>query len=169
MQPASWGFIGTLLGAVVGASASVLTTAINTRNAVRLNKMNNDLERAERARGFQRETLLSMQEVVQDLMRLMARMHIADLRAFRQSGQWRQNRFDDDLNDASMLANRKMTALVERISDDLLRDVLKNLHNEIAAVEQAESAEQAQHAFHAVAPGFEAAMVQLGTKLRTYY
>lgn len=110
-----------------------------------------------------------MRDIVQDLMRLMAQMHMADIRAFRQTGQWRQNRFEDEINDASLLANGKMTAHVERISDDSLRNALKNLHHEIVAVGQAESAELADQAFHAVAPGFEAAMLQLGTKLRTYY
>lgn len=169
MEAASWGFIGTLVGAVVGASASVITTTINSRNAVRLHRMNSELERDERARAFQRETLLSTQEVIQDLMRLMARAHIADTEAFRQSGQWGRNMLEEDLNEASLLANRKMTALVERVSDDSLRNMLKALHGDVSNVGQSRSREEAEFAFNAVAPSFEAVMIQLGTKLRTFY
>jgi hypothetical protein len=169
LDAASWGFIGTLIGAIVGASASVLTTSINSRNAVQLHKANNDLDRAERARAFQRETLLGTQEVLQASMRLMARAHIADTEAFRLTGQWGRNMLGDDLNESILLANQKMTALVERISDDSLRNTLKDLHGEISSVSQSDSRDEANIAFYQVGPAFQDAMTQLGTALRTFY
>ena len=169
MDAASWGFIGTLLGAIVGASASVLTTTINSRNALRLHKVSNELDRAERSRAFQRETLLITQDILQDLMRLMTRSHIADNAAFRQTGQWGRNMLEDELSDAILLANRKMSAYVERIVDDTLRNTLKNLHGEISKINQSESIEQAKNGLLIVGLSFEAVMMQFGSALREYY
>lgn len=36
MEPLTWGFIGTLIGAIVGASASIFTTYINARNSSKI-------------------------------------------------------------------------------------------------------------------------------------
>jgi gas vesicle protein len=169
LDAASWGFIGTLIGAIVGASASVLTTTINSRNGLRLQKVSNDLDRAERSRAFQRETLLNTQDIVQDLMRLMARAYIADMSAHRQSGQWGRNMLPDELNESMLIANRKMIAYVERVADDSLRSTLKNLHGQISRVGQSESSALAEAAFQTVGPSFEAAMTQFGSALRGYY
>jgi hypothetical protein len=169
MDAASWGFIGSVIGAIVGASASVVTTAINSRNAFHLHKIGDDLDRAERSRGFQRETLLNTQDTLQDLMRLMARAHMADRDAHRENGQWGRNMLGDELSESTLLANRKMTAFVERITDDALRATVKNLHKQISQVGSSNSIEQAARAFIAVGADYEAAMTQLGSALRAYY
>ncbi|MDE1205541.1 hypothetical protein [Tenacibaculum larymnensis] len=36
MSPHTWGFIGVLIGAFIGASASIITTIISNRNAIKI-------------------------------------------------------------------------------------------------------------------------------------
>lgn len=169
MEAAAWGFVGTLIGAVVGAATSVLTTTINSRNAYSIHSLKNDQERAERARVFQREALLTTQDIVQETMRLMARAHLADNAAFRETQQWGRNMLEDGLSESIQLANQKMTAMVERISDDSLRASLKSLHSLCNTVLSADSPEESREIFNAVSEFFTKVMAQLGTALRSHY
>lgn len=169
MEAASWGFIGTVVGALVGASASVATTAITNWNAFRLQKGSNALERAERARAFQRENLLSAQETLQDLMRLMVRAHFADLAAYRATGEWGKNMLDDEINENTLLSNRKISALVVRVADDALRGRLKDLLGKINAVISATSKDNAEGMYSALPDVYENAMEHLGSVLRDNY
>lgn len=85
MDAAIWGFIGTVVGTVVGASASILTTFINARNSARLQENADTLQRLERAREFQRTNLLELQEALSQHMRLIGRAHLEDVESFRKS------------------------------------------------------------------------------------
>lgn len=169
MEAAAWGFVGTVIGAIVGAATSVVTTTINSRNAYNIHSSKHDQERAERARTFQRETLLATQDAIQEMMRLMARAHIVDNAAFRETQQWGRNMLGDDLSESARLANQKMTALVERISDDALRVSLKRLHGLCNAVLSAESPAEARKFFDATGALFTEVMAELGTALRSHY
>ena len=64
MNPESWGFIGTLIGAIVGASASILTTKINSKNAIKIQEEIERNTRKERFRNFQRDNILELQETL---------------------------------------------------------------------------------------------------------
>jgi hypothetical protein len=165
LEAASWGVIGT----VVGASASIATTAITNWNAFRLQKGANALERAERARAFQRENFLSAQETLQNLMRLMARAHLADLAAYRETREWGKNMLEDEISENMLLSNRKMSALIVRVADDSLRSRLKDLHSRINAVSSSRSREDAEKIYHNLADVYENTMEQLGSVLRDNY
>jgi gas vesicle protein len=169
LEAAAWGFVGTLIGAVVGAATSVLTTNINSRNAYNIHSLKNDQERTERARVFQREALLTTQDIVQEMMRLMARAHQVDNAAFRESQQWGRNMLEDGLSESIRIANQKMTAMVERISDDSLRASLKSLHSLCNNVLAAESPEESRELFNVVSEYFTEVMAQLGIALRSHY
>ena len=77
MDAAIWGLIGT----VVGAAASIVTTWLATRTSYRLQQDKLREERAKRASAFQRQTLIELQEEFHDALRLINRAHIEDLRA----------------------------------------------------------------------------------------
>jgi hypothetical protein len=75
MDAAAWGFIGTLFGALVGASASIGINII-TSHAATLQSTASKEAREEQRRVFQRETLLQLQDEFHRYMRLMMRTHI---------------------------------------------------------------------------------------------
>ena len=58
MEAALWGFLGTIVGAMV----SIATSWINSRNETERQRQANSFERLERARAFQRDNLLNLQK-----------------------------------------------------------------------------------------------------------
>jgi len=69
---AIWG----LIGALIGALASIATTWITTCNASTQQIASAEYARSEQNRAFQRETLLELQMAVSDLMRLVSRAQL---------------------------------------------------------------------------------------------
>ena len=123
MEAAAWGLIGTL----VGALTSIGTTWLSSRNSYSLQGARLGEERAERARSFQRETLLALQEAIHDALRLNARAHLEAHEAYRQTGKWGDRLLTEEVNEGSRLAYRRVSILVERVSDDPLRTMVKAL------------------------------------------
>jgi len=169
MDAAIWGLIGSLAGTVVGASASIFTTFISGKNTAFLQKAANSLERTERARSFQRENLIALQDALLDAMRLMNRAHHADMLAAREGGEWGKSMLGDELNQEIMLANRKLAILTERVADDVLRADLKKLRQTITKCLFASSENESTALILSVAPEFETFMENLGVLLRHSY
>lgn len=169
MEAAFWGFIGTLVGAIAGAGASIVTTVITSRNAARLQREANSLERQERAREFQRETLLQVQDALQDAMRLMVRANLEDVKAFHSGGEWGKNYLGKELDQEVLLANRRMSLLVERIADDSLRSGLKIVNALLNQPGRAKSEAEAERGVHDAAAAGAKVMEHLGEVLRNHY
>jgi gas vesicle protein len=169
MDAALWGFIGTLAGAVVGATASISTTAISSRNASRLQQNSNYLERIERARAFQRDNLLELQDTLQDCMRLMGRAHHEDVVAYRESGHWGKSMLSDEVNQNTLLSNRKLAMLTERVSDNELRSELKKFSNNSSNLLFAKSEIESDESLKIASSEFSSIMEKLGEVLRKNY
>jgi hypothetical protein len=171
MDTATWGLIGTLVGAVVGASASILTTLISCKNSVRLQIQANTLERLELARNFQKNNLLKLQYSLLQEMRLVGRAHLEDVEFHRKIGnKVKYNLLSKELDQELMISAGKVAILTERIADDALRDNLKELRKKMTDVvllvdSEAESCKR----LHIASTSFEQFMVQLGAVLRSYY
>lgn len=123
MEAAAWGFVGTL----VGALASIGTSWIANRNARLLQSAKLQEDRAERAKAFQRETLIALQDSVLDALRLYARAHIELVEATRKSGQWRKAMLSEEVNQGLLAANRRVAVLVERVADESVRAKVRAL------------------------------------------
>ena len=170
MDAATWGFIGTVVGAVVGASASILATLLNSRNSAQLQQNADTLERMERAREFQRNNLLELQDSLSQNMRLIARAHLEDVESYRKSSTGgRSNLLSEELNQELMLSSRKVSLLTERIADNSLRDNLKDLKQNMTDVLMAKSETESRELIRSASSGFEQFMVQLGVVLRSNY
>lgn len=169
MEAATWGFIGTLAGAIIGAAASIVTTVLTSRNAIHLQRETDSLERSERARAFQRDNLLEMQDALQDALRLMGRAHLEDQAAFRREGNWGRGMLSDDTDENIRLANRRLSALVERVADDSLRSKLKDIHKRLNRPLFATSEEEAQALFGDATSAAQGVMEHLGEVLRNQY
>lgn len=170
MDAATWGFIGTVVGAVVGASASILTTLISGRNSARLQEKADTLERLERAREFQRYNLLELQDSLSQNMRLIGRAHIEDVESYQKSDSGeRSNLLSEELNQELMVSSRKAAILTERIADNTLRDNLKELRQKMTDVLVAKSETESREMLQIASISFEQFMVQLGVVLRSNY
>jgi hypothetical protein len=169
MDAATWGFVGALAGTVVGASASIVTTIISGWNANRLQKNADALERTERARAFQRSNLLELQDSLQDAMRLIGRAHHEDMLAARESGEWGKSMLSEEVNQGTLLANRNLAILTERVANDELRSNLRKLRQTMTNCLTSSSELESIGSIHSASSGFESFMEKLGIVLRGNY
>jgi uncharacterized protein (DUF2235 family) len=87
MDSAIWGLIGT----IVGAAASVITTWLTASNETKREQAARREERFERARDFQRQTLIELQDVLHDTVRLVSKAHHEDCMAAKNGQSWGKN------------------------------------------------------------------------------
>lgn len=90
-----------------------------TRDALRRDQL------AERRANFQRQTLLELQEAIQDLARATGACSAYDEKVFRETGKW-QGPLRGELNQQVFVANRRVLLLAVRVRDKSLRDAVKN-------------------------------------------
>lgn len=165
MEAAFWGLAGT----VVGALASVTTTFVASRNAAALQKAAAILDRAEKQRSFQRETLLELQDALHDLMRLITQGYLEDSAAFRASGTWGKALLSEEVNEGQRLARRRVLILIERVADDPLRNDLKGLNESLTKVSFGSSEFNAEALFNAASTQAMQVMEHIGKVLRALY
>lgn len=165
MEAAIWGFLGTL----VGALASLTTTVVTARNQASLQSAASQQEREERFRAFQLDTLLEFQNAFHDLMRLVTRAHLEDVAEFKRTGVWGRNSLTEEVNDGLFTARRKVSLLIERVSDDVLRAELKELSKSVAELTFVKDYEVAERLFHSNVLKAILVMEKIGTSLRAQY
>jgi hypothetical protein len=93
VDAALWGF----LGALVGAGTSIATTWVSNRHEATRQRQADSLERVERARAFQRDNLLELQDTLQNAMRFCGRMLHEDQMAFKRGGKWGKALLGDEV------------------------------------------------------------------------
>lgn len=69
MEPMTWAFIGTLFGAIIGVTSSILAAYLNTRNNAKIQLNAIASQRNDRLREAQGKYLMELQETLADLMR----------------------------------------------------------------------------------------------------
>ncbi|WP_321279814.1 hypothetical protein [Marinifilum fragile] len=169
MDAAIWGFIGTIVGAVVGASASILTTSINGRNASKLQFKAEKYKRDERFREFQRENLLKLQNTLSNSMRLLGRAHLEDLNNFKAANKWRSQLLSEELDEEIRVSFRDLSILTERVSNDDLRKDLNSMKELMTSYILTQTKEEAEIQIQKSADDFTITMTKLGHDLRTLY
>ncbi|MBU1425530.1 MAG: hypothetical protein KKH12_03020 [Gammaproteobacteria bacterium] len=169
MDATTWGFVGALAGTVIGAAASIFTTLITNWNASRLQQNADSLERAERARSFQRDNLLELQVSIQDAMRLVGRAHHEDVVASKKSGGWGESKLSEEVNQNIHLTNTKLSVLSVRVADDDLRSKLELLRRKITKCLFAKSEIEGEALILDALSEFNTFMEQLGKVLRSNY
>jgi hypothetical protein len=165
LEAAFWGLIGTL----VGGLTSICTTWLSSQTTYKIQSSKTAEDRAERAKEFQRKTLLELQEAIHDTLRLSTRAHMEDFQVHRQTGEWGRALLSPELNEALRLARRQVAILVERVNDETLREAVKSLMRLSAegglARSELEAEGNQQALLLATVPLFE----NLGSVLRSHY
>lgn len=165
MDAAAWGFIGTLLGAL----ASLGGTWLTARNANLLHTAALKIEKDEKFRIFQRDTLIALQDALHDLLRLIARGHHEDTLAFHKTGEWGKVFLSNEVSDGQMLARRHMLILVERIADNNLRLRVKQLNAALTDVSLARTLETANQQWDIASMQGLETLELIGEALRAQY
>ena len=170
MEPLTWGFIGTLVGTVVGASASIITKIINARNS---SKIQNDLEKYKREeifREFQRDNYLKLQEIFHKALRLVSLLHLEEIKSFNETGKWQKTQLNSESDKNLMIALRDLSFYEERIENDPLREELKSLRKKISSVSRTSNKSESDNIMlDLMKNDFDRIMTNLGTELRKNY
>ncbi len=169
MDASSWGFLGALVGTIVGALASILTTLVSSRSANDLQLSADVLARSERARAFQRDTLIELQEVMLAAIRLVHRAHSEDVKAARQSGEWGKSKLSEEIDQGIFQTNGKLAVLAERIGDGDLRSSLGDLRQTMTNCLLAKSEQESEHQMQQASEKMQLFMEKLGIVLRQNY
>lgn len=163
------GGIAGFFGALVGAGASIATTFLTNRHAVNLQSSADAIERQEKARAFQRETLLACQEAVRASARLTGRAYYEEVMALHNGTPWKKHIFGEPLNTDLAATKGTFGMLVERIADNELRDELKAVSKLMTDVQFAASKQEAEMALYLAMTRTEKVTELLGTVLRKTY
>ena len=168
MEPVTWGFIGTIIGTVAGASASILTTVIAQNNLRRIKKDEADFSREVKRREFQFNNLLKIQDVLSSSMRLVARAHLEDMENFRNGTIDNETSLlSEELNNEILLSNKELSVLSERIEDEALRTNIKMLRAKMTKVLVAQNAQESEESLRTLSFAFDESMADIGTVLRS--
>ena len=169
MSPDTWGFIGVLIGAFIGASASIITTIISNRNAI---KIQSKLEKNKREllfREFQRETLLKIQEKISEGLRVVGKVHIEDVDNFRKTNKWGQGLLDTDLDNKIANIYRELLYLKERIQKEGLRNEIKEVVGLMNSVLYSRSKIESEQGIINLIEKQETLSENVGKELREYF
>ena len=164
MEAVTWGFIGT----IVGALASIAATAITSWNSHMLSKKAKENEREEVANAFQRETILELQVELLDYFRSCSQIYRNDRINFEETGQWGHS-IPEELSDQNRVLNAKTAILIQRVANDELRASLQTLKDICTKCLMAAD-EQEATAYHSNASDYYTqASDLLGKVLRSTY
>lgn len=165
MNPAIWGIIG----AVIGASASIITTILTNNSSNNFQLKIEKLKREDIARQFQRQNLLSIQEKFYMLYRLVGKVHIHDTSNFEKTGEWRNQNLELSLDKELTDSLREISYLIERVGNDELRMKLSEIKTLLADVCIAKSIQEQQSLLQKSSNDFKIVMEKTGKDLRNNF
>lgn len=169
MNPVIWGFIGAIVGAIVGAAASIGTTVITTRNEQKLQSFIEKNSRFDLHMGFQRDNLLKLQDILSDCVRLVSKAHLEDLDNFIKGSKWGELVLSCELDEGIRVRFRELRIIIERISNDQLRQDLKDFEDMMEASVIVKTKEGAEILLMDIANSFKNLMTVVGLELRKTY
>lgn len=165
MDSAIWGLIGTLIGAL----SSIGTTWLANLNSYKLQESKDLAVQATRAKEFQRDTLLELQEAIHDAFRLIAKAYLEDRKAFAGGGEWGKNMLPVALDEELRFAQRKVAILIERVSNDPLRDAIKATMKRAMNIALADSFNEAETEYLRLISDWNENNERLGCVLRDHF
>jgi hypothetical protein len=124
------------------------------------------MQLAERRADFQRQTLLDLQEAIQDLARATGAAHHEDRMAFKKTQVWQRQPLGEKLNNDLLNASRRCMLLLVRINDDSIRILADSFRNNSLDVSNSPSEKDAQVRMMAAMGDLETLHKNIGERLR---
>ena len=164
MDAMTWGFVGT----VVGATASIATTAITNWNTFKISQSTKIQDREERARVFQRETLLELQIEIRKYILTCSRSHRSKMKIYDLTCEWKEH-IPENLDEQIFELNSKTSTLIQRVSNDELRSKLDELQTAAIKCNRSQNECEAKKYYVTYLDIYEKVHEQLGYELRSLY
>lgn len=162
----SEGLIGVIIGGVLVTVSGAVVELIRASRVAELDKQKRRDDRRLGLDQFQRETLLAVQDAVNMSARATGKLHLADLRAYRQTGEWGKALVGEEIAESDRLGRLALSTLQSRIADEDLRVLVTRLTDASGAVGAARDAETADKALLAVVQLAEAIIEKSGEAIR---
>ena len=167
MEAVTWGFIGTIVGAI----ASIATTAITNWGSYNLKNKTIQHEREELANTFQRQTIIELQVELLKYIRTCSQIHRHNRIHFEKTEHW-GSLIPNELNELNEL-NRSLSAkviiLIQRVSNDELRDDLVSLKGNCTKFLLAKEQYEASAYYASYSDEYDKISGLLGQVLRSTY
>ena len=164
MDAMTWGFVGT----VVGATASIATTAITNWNTFKISQNTKTQDREERARVFQRETLLELQIEIRKYILACSRSYRSKMKIYDLTCEWKEH-IPENLDEQLFELNSKTSILIQRVSNDKLRSKLDELQTAATKCNRSKNECEAETHYVTYLDIYEKVHEQLGYELRSSY
>lgn len=165
MEPAVWGLIGTIVGAISSLLATYLTNVHSRRLSADLRAQ----ERLDKFQEFQRETLLELQGAIHEVARTTFLLHLEDSKSLISGVSWGAAVMPDKLADEDRVARGRVALYVERVADDQVRGMVKQLMMETHAAFLATSKAEADRLQEKISLTRKKVMEAIGEVLRATY
>jgi hypothetical protein len=128
IEPSVWFPVVTL---VVGFATKWISDLFQNRWAAQRERDNRLDQRRDAARhrrvGFQRETLLALQDGVAKLVRATGKAHHQDVMAYRSSGKWKKAFLGGEVSEEFLKAQVATSTLRVRVLDEQVRELCKTV------------------------------------------
>ncbi|CAM1366433.1 conserved hypothetical protein [Tenacibaculum litoreum] len=134
MEPATWGFIGTIVGTIVGALASIYTTYLNGKNTASIQNKSETFKREELFREFQRDNYLKLQEIIPKIIRLINLLLLEDKENYQKTREWQKASVNSENDNNLMNQLRELSIYTERVDNTDLREELKKIKTKAGKV-----------------------------------
>lgn len=169
MEPASWGFIGTITGTIVGATASIYATYLNGKNIANNQKSTENFQREELFREFQRDNLLKLQDEFSVGMRLIGRTYVESLKNYKKNNDWNSFELSEEVNIGLGNTFGILLKLTERVSNDQLRKKIIEMRKDMSSFIVDVSVVENNGFLRKLSDKFELLMIEIGIELRNNY
>lgn len=127
---ATWFPVVTL---VFGYVLSVISDSFKDRRTLQrereARKATRRAQMYERRVTFQRQTLLDLQDALNDLARAVGAIHLEDERTYHQIREWNKMPHTQDASENCRLAFRRMSTFRVRVHDDTVRELAQKFQN----------------------------------------
>jgi hypothetical protein len=164
MDAMTWGFIGT----IIGAATSIATTWITNWNTFRISQNAKTQDQEERARNFQRETLLELQVEIRKYILACSRAYRSSMKIYDLTCEW-QEHIPENLDEQLFELNSKTSILIQRVSNDKLRCKLDELQTAATKCNRSKNECEAEKYYVNYSDSYEKVHEQIGKELRNLY
>lgn len=163
-------WLSTLLAVFAGGGVTMLSSWLADKRSFARERERSVLDRADRSlllrNNFQRETLLALQQAAQSLIRATGEMHALDLGAHRLTGEWRKNRFGEELNQKHLSAVTDTLIYASRVRDGGIRELAGRLRAECTMVLDCQLPESAMKLMNCAVEVHKELIESIGRSLR---
>lgn len=164
MEAATWGFIGTIVGAI----ASIATTAITNWSSYNLKNKSIKHEKEALANTFQREVILELQVELLEYIRTCSQIYKCDRDYFEKNNCWGRS-IPDELDELNRCLSAKTFILTQRVSHDELRNNLMLLKSNCTKFLLAQDQYEANVYYASYSGDYDKVNKLLGQVLRSTY